>query len=118
MTDASAILSPLSLVLLQSTRRPSMVDALLPPSSPLSFLTLSHPQYLKDGTQFFSRASPNLPDVIPAMDKIDTFFTENLRDLTLNPAIRAAIIQAKNTLNKYYELTDHAEVYRIAMGPI
>ncbi|KAH9972452.1 hypothetical protein BGW80DRAFT_1173113 [Lactifluus volemus] len=72
-------------------------------------------EYLKDGTLFFSRDSPNLQKVIPAMDKIDHYFTTYLKNESLNVAIRAAIISAKSTLNKYYELTDHAEVYRIAM---
>ena len=71
---------------------------------------------MKDGTLFFSRNSPNLQKVIPAMDKIDNYFTSRLEDDSLNVAIRAAIISAKATLNKYYKLTDHAEVYRIAMG--
>jgi hypothetical protein len=75
-------------------------------------------QILKDATQFFSRAgAPSLPVVIPAMDLIDSLFT----DLTLptsqkHPAIRAAVKTAKKTLNKYYSLTDHSELYRIAMG--
>ncbi|KAH9976029.1 hypothetical protein BGW80DRAFT_1142870, partial [Lactifluus volemus] len=72
-------------------------------------------KYLKDGTLFFSRASPNLQKVIPAMDKIDEYFTTRLKDESLNVAIRAAIISAKSTLNKYYALTDDTEVYRIAM---
>ena len=50
------------------------------------------------------------------MDKIDEYFTSQLQDKSLNVAIRAAIISAKATLNKYYELTDHAEIYRIAIG--
>ncbi|KAH9952389.1 hypothetical protein BGW80DRAFT_1195830, partial [Lactifluus volemus] len=65
-------------------------------------------QYLKDGTLFFSRDSPNLQKVIPAIDKIDHYFTTYLKNESLNVAIRAAIISAKSTLNKYYELTDHA----------
>jgi hypothetical protein len=50
------------------------------------------------------------------MDKINHYFTTYLKNESLNVAIRVAIISAKSTLNKYYELTDHAEVYRIAMG--
>ncbi|PPQ87566.1 hypothetical protein CVT26_015429, partial [Gymnopilus dilepis] len=73
-------------------------------------------KYLKDGTLFFSRASPNLQKVIPAMDKIDEYFTNRLTEDSLNVAMRSAIIAAKATLNKYYELSDHAEVYRVAMG--
>ncbi|PPQ84663.1 hypothetical protein CVT26_004180 [Gymnopilus dilepis] len=72
-------------------------------------------EYLKDGTLFFSHDSPNLQAVIPAMDRIDEYFTNRLTENSLNVAMRSAIIAAKATLNKYYELTDHAEVYRIAM---
>ncbi|KAH9968411.1 hypothetical protein BGW80DRAFT_1177612, partial [Lactifluus volemus] len=72
-------------------------------------------KYLKDGTLFFLRASPNLQKVIPAMDKIDEYFTTRLKDESLNVAICATIISAKSTLNKYYALTDDMEVYRIAM---
>jgi hypothetical protein len=50
------------------------------------------------------------------MDHID----EQLSDYSLTqhfePAIRAALGLAKKTLNHYYNLTDDAEVYRIAMG--
>ncbi|THU87433.1 hypothetical protein K435DRAFT_584645, partial [Dendrothele bispora CBS 962.96] len=31
------------------------------------------------------------------------------------PAIHAAVSIAKKTLNRYYDKTDHSEVYRIAM---
>jgi hypothetical protein len=50
------------------------------------------------------------------MDKVNEYFTNHLNDDSLNVAIRATIILAKVTLNKYYELTDHTEVYCIAMG--
>jgi len=33
-----------------------------------------------------------------------------------SPAIRAALAIGKKTINKYYNKTDHSEVYRIAMG--
>ncbi|KIL54602.1 hypothetical protein M378DRAFT_45706, partial [Amanita muscaria Koide BX008] len=71
---------------------------------------------LKDATEFFSRGSPSLPCVIPAMDHIDTIFTKSLLPASkANTAIRAAISTAKKTLNRYYSRTDDAEVYRIAM---
>jgi len=84
----------------------------LPPFS--SSLT----QYLKDGTLFFSHYLPNLQKAILAMDKIDNYFTNHLKDHSLNVAIHASIISAKATLNKYYKLMDHAEVYRIEMGEL
>lgn len=74
-------------------------------------------QILKDATLFFSRATPNLATVIPAMDHIDTHFTNAiLPTSTNNPAICAAIGLGKRTLNRYYSKTDMVEVYRIAMG--
>lgn len=75
------------------------------------------PKILKDATKFFSRAMPNLATVIPAMDHIDTHFTNViLPESDLNPAIHAAIGLGKKTLNQYYSKTDMVEVYRIAMG--
>ena len=74
-------------------------------------------QILKDGTEYFSRSSPNLATVIPAMDHIDTTFTNIIQPTSAaHPAIRYALRLAKKTLNKYYSLTDEAEVYRIAMS--
>ena len=55
--------------------------------------------------------------VIPAMDHIDSTFTNGIVDSELlDPAIRAALGLAKRTLNRYYSLTDLSETYRIAMG--
>ena len=52
------------------------------------------------------------------MDHID----EHLATATLNPdyplAIKAALAVGKTTLNRYYNKTDHSEVYRIAMGTV
>ncbi|KIL65170.1 hypothetical protein M378DRAFT_77314 [Amanita muscaria Koide BX008] len=72
---------------------------------------------LKEATLFFSRDTPNLSQVIPAMDYIDEAFTNGiLNKKELDPAIRAALGLAKKTLNRYYTLTDSSELYRIAMG--
>jgi len=74
-------------------------------------------QILKDGTEYFSRGSPNLATVIPTMDHIDTTFTNAIQPTSVaHPAICYALRLAKKTLNKYYSLTDEAEVYRIAMS--
>jgi hypothetical protein len=76
-------------------------------------------QILKDATTYFSRATPNLPTVIPAMDHIDTYFTNAIAPSSRkSPAIRAALEVAKKTLNRYYSLTDASETYRIAMGAL
>ena len=73
-------------------------------------------QIFKDATLFFSRDTPNIATVIPAMDHLD----EHLTNATLNPkypvSIKAAIAVGKKTLNRYYDKTDHSEVFRIAMG--
>ncbi|TFK59205.1 hypothetical protein BDN72DRAFT_752156, partial [Pluteus cervinus] len=70
---------------------------------------------LKHATSYFSRGTPNLATVIPAIDTVDEKFTNAIRDEKVNPAIRSAIILAKRTLNKYYSLTDQSSAYRIAM---
>jgi hypothetical protein len=57
--------------------------------------------------------------VIPAMDHIDTTFTNGILNAdVLEPAIRAALKLAKKTLNRYYSLTDASETYRVAMGEL
>jgi hypothetical protein len=55
--------------------------------------------------------------VIPAMDHIDTLFTNGIiKTKSLHPALCAALHIAKITLNRYYSLTDKSEIYQIAMG--
>ncbi|KAI0040527.1 hypothetical protein FA95DRAFT_1502731 [Auriscalpium vulgare] len=70
---------------------------------------------LKDATLFFSRSTPNLSTVIPAMDHIDKVFSTQSLNKSFDPAIRASLGIAKRTLNKYYNMTDWSEVYRMAM---
>lgn len=50
------------------------------------------------------------------MDHIGEHFATASVNLDLNLAIRAASASAKKTLNRYYAMTDDADVYRIAMG--
>jgi hypothetical protein len=73
-------------------------------------------QVLKDATQFFSRATPNLATVIPAMDYINDRLSAQANDHSFSPAIKASLGLRKKTLNRYYLLTDSSEVYHIAMG--
>ena len=54
--------------------------------------------------------------VIPAMDIIDEHLTDHSLDDKYLPCIRASIVLAKRTLNRYYDKTDQSNVYRIAMG--
>ena len=80
-------------------------------------LTLLVAKILKDATLFFSRSTPNLATVIPAMDVIDERLTnDSLNRAKYDVSIRAALGLAKKTLNRYYNMTDWSEVYRIAMG--
>ena len=66
---------------------------------------------------FFSRGTPSLPMVIPAMDYINEVFTNStLKKEVLHPAICAVIGLGKRTLNRYYSLTDFLELYCITMG--
>lgn len=50
------------------------------------------------------------------MDHIDTFFATATQNACYPISIRAALAIGKRTLNRYYNKTDHSEVYRIAMG--
>ena len=65
---------------------------------------------------FFSRATPNLATVIPAIDHIDQEFRKFSRDKKYLTPVHVAVSLAKKTLNRYYSLTDSSDVYRIAMG--
>ena len=52
------------------------------------------------------------------MDYIDKHLASGSVNGTYSPSIRAAMSVGKKLLNKYYTLTDHSEVYRIAMGKL
>jgi hypothetical protein len=83
----------------------------------LFYLWLVFGQIFKDATLYFSRGTPNLAAVIPAMDHIDKVLaTSSDSPHQFGPSIRAALAVGKNTMNRYYNKTDHSEVYRIAMG--
>jgi len=71
-------------------------------------------QILKD---MFSRSTPNLATVIPAMDIInEKLTTDSLNHSRFEAPIRTALVLAKKKLNRYYNMTDISEVYQIAMG--
>ena len=65
---------------------------------------------------FFSRGTPNLATVIPAMDHIDKVLATTSDSHRFSLSIRTALVLGKNTINRYYNKTDHSETYRIAMG--
>ena len=75
-------------------------------------------QIFKDATLFLSHSTPSISTVIPAMDYIN----KHLATAILNPdyliTIKAALVIGKMTLNRYYNKTDHFEVFCIAMGMI
>ena len=75
-------------------------------------------QIFKDATLFFSRDTPNIATVIPAMDHLN----DHLTNAALNPkypmSIKATIAIGKKTLNRYYDKMDHSKVFRIAMGMV
>ena len=73
-------------------------------------------QIFKHGTLFFSRDAPNISTVIPAMDHIDEYLETACQNIKLSKAILTALALGKQTLNRYYDKTDHSDVYRIAMG--
>jgi hypothetical protein len=50
------------------------------------------------------------------MDHIDAHLTTAALDPDCPLAVKAALAVGKTTLNRYYNKTDHSEVYRIAMG--
>jgi len=50
------------------------------------------------------------------MDHLDQHLATSAVDLSLPASIRAAASLGKQTLNKYYTMTDLSEVYRIAMS--
>ena len=63
-----------------------------------------------------SHGTPNLAKVIPAIDHLDQHLTTSALDKKYDPAIQEAIAVGKNLLNKYYNMTDDSELYRITMG--
>jgi len=73
-------------------------------------------QIFKHATLFFSRDTPSVSTVIPAMDHIDMHLATAAQSRTYLTSIRAALTIGKWTLNRYYNKTDHSEVYRITMG--
>ena len=79
-------------------------------------INLPYYQIFKHGTLFFSCDTPNVSTIIPAMDHIDEYLATASQNPTNSEAIHAALALGKQTLNQYYDKTDHSEVYKIAMG--
>ncbi|KAF8808873.1 hypothetical protein BYT27DRAFT_7222716 [Phlegmacium glaucopus] len=69
----------------------------------------------KDATLFFSCGTPNLAMVIPAMDHNNQHLTTSATDGNYLIALKAALAISRETLDQYYDKTDHSEVYWITM---
>ena len=52
------------------------------------------------------------------MDYIDEHLTTAALNADYPAAIKAALTIGKTTLNRYYNKTDHSEIFRITMGMI
>jgi hypothetical protein len=52
------------------------------------------------------------------MDIIDEHLATAALDDRYSPSIKAAVAVGKKLLNKYYDKTDHSELYRIAMSTL
>ena len=52
------------------------------------------------------------------MDHIDKHLASGAVNMAYLPLIRASMLIAKRLLNKYNNMTDYSEVYRIAMGKL
>ena len=50
------------------------------------------------------------------MDHIDEYLATAATNRKYPLAIKASIAIGKKTLNRYYNQTDHSDIYRIAMG--
>jgi len=50
------------------------------------------------------------------MDYINKHLASGSIDMKYLPSIQASMLIRKQLLNKYYNMTDHSEVYWIAMG--
>lgn len=84
-------------------------------------------QALKDATVYFSRSAATVVSVIPAIDKLDNVLATaimtkakdehgNTETIEFSPPVRAALLVAKRTLNRYYNLTDDSEIYHICIS--
>ena len=65
----------------------------------------------KDATLYFSQSTPNLAMVISIMNHIDKHLATSTTDDNYQLALKATLAISKKTLNRYYEKTDHSEVY-------
>jgi hypothetical protein len=65
---------------------------------------------------FLKQHLTSIAAVIPVMDHLDQHLATSAVNLSLPASIRAAATLGKQTLDKYYTMTDLSEVYQIAMS--
>ncbi|KAF5362814.1 hypothetical protein D9757_014266 [Collybiopsis confluens] len=71
---------------------------------------------LKDATIWFLGNSPTVAQVILAMDAIDEALATGMVDSEeVSDPIKHALAIGKQTINKYYALSDDSNIYRMAM---
>ncbi|KAF5365839.1 hypothetical protein D9757_012804 [Collybiopsis confluens] len=71
---------------------------------------------LKDATIWFLGNSPTVAQVIPAMDAIDEALATGMVDSEeVSDPIKHALAIGKQTINKYYALSNDSNIYRMAM---
>ena len=61
-------------------------------------------------------SSPPVSCVIPAMDTIDCVFTTASMDGEDFLPIKLGLELGRRIMNKYYNLTDESEIYRVSIG--
>jgi hypothetical protein len=52
------------------------------------------------------------------MDHIDRYLATTIQDDSISVGLQGALALGKRTLNRYYNMTDCSDVYRIAMGTL
>ena len=50
------------------------------------------------------------------MDHIDSYLATTIQDDSISAGLQMALALGKRTLNRYYDMTDCSDIYRIAMG--
>ncbi|KAF9510259.1 hypothetical protein BS47DRAFT_1300392, partial [Hydnum rufescens UP504] len=70
----------------------------------------------KQATLLFSvKDTPNLANVIPVMDSIDSALSLSNTEKKYNDSICLSVSLARQTLNRYYSKTDTSDTYQVAM---
>jgi hypothetical protein len=87
-----------------------------PPSHAYSMFLILYFKIFKEATLFFLGSIPKLSKVVPTMDYINKHLVSSSINTKYLLSIQASMLIGKQLLNNYYNMTDHSEVYQIAMG--